>query len=154
MGQWTLQDRSGWFCGIRCDVKLKQTIQRPLKGSENHFVAGQTHKERFVARFELLFHEIVAITNLFKLVTSKKSDNRAACNLSNHFAPAQNALFNNDVMKLKVITKKRANSYNVNSPCPLHIVNQQPFLRNISQNVLNIMKNGEEIYKPFRKEIG
>ena len=84
----SVQDRLDWFCGIRCDMKLEQTIQKVSKGLSSHFVAGEKNKKSSVPQFELLNHEIVAITNLFQLVTSKKSNNRAECNLGNHFPPA------------------------------------------------------------------
>ena len=153
MGQWAVQDRPGWFCGIGCDMKLEQTIQKVSKGPGGHFVAGQSHKERSVAQFELLFHEIVAITNLFQSVTSKQSDNRAECNLGNSFSPTRNALFNNNVIKLMDFIKNRKNPYNINADVPLHnIVTQQSFPSNVSQNVLNLMQNGEKVYKAFREE--
>ena len=101
-------------------MKLEQTIQKVSKGPGGHFVAGQTHKERSVAQFELLFHEIVSITNLFQSVTSKKSDNRTECNLGNNFAPGKTNLFNNNVVKLIDFVNQRGNPYNLKAPSPLH----------------------------------
>ena len=71
-------------------MKLELTTQKVSKGRGGHVVAGVTHEESSVAQFQLLFHDIVVITNLFQSVTSKKSDNRVECNLGNHFIRAHN----------------------------------------------------------------
>lgn len=153
LDQWVVQDRPGWFCGVGCDMKLEQTIQKVSKGPGGHFVACQTHNERSVAQFELLFHEIVAITNLFQSVTSKKSDNRAECFLGNNLAPSKTTLFNDNVVKLLDFLKKRINPYNMNSHSPLHnIVSQHLFPVEVTKSVLNLLTSGKEIHTTFRKK--
>ena len=154
MGQWVVKDRSGWFNGIGCDMKLEQTIQRVSKGPGGHYVAGQSHKERTMAEYELLFHEIVAISNLFQTLTSKDSDNdRGDCNLGNSFAPTRNNLFNNNVIKLLDFIKQRSNPFSVEAPVPLHnIVTQQSYLPAVRKNVLNLLDNGKKVCQVFRKQ--
>ena len=80
-GQWVVQDRRGYFCAVSANMKVEQTIQRVSKGPGGHYVVGATRNAAAVAEFELLFHEIGLIANLFNLLTSNTSMHHKECHL-------------------------------------------------------------------------
>ena len=73
MGQWVVQDRTGWFCAVGGDMKVEQTIQRVSKGPGGHYVVGASHNASAVAEFEFLYHVIGSITNVLDVLASIES---------------------------------------------------------------------------------
>ena len=126
---------SDWFCRIRCNIELEQTIQKVLRGPRSHFVAGETHKEKSLTKFELLFHKLVAIRNLFQPMTSKENDNGAQCNSGNNSAPTKNILFNKHVVKLTDFIKKRmSTSFYFTRYCNSTVFSRKYFTKHLGQN--------------------
>ncbi len=72
MGQFVIQDREGGkFSAVSPDMKLEKTINISEKGPGGHVIVGSSGDPSIVAEFELLFHEITGITNLFNhLITA------------------------------------------------------------------------------------
>jgi len=65
----------GWFCAVGGDMKVEQTIQLVSKALEATDVVGATRNVSAVAEFELLLHEIGAITNLLNYFMTHQSMN-------------------------------------------------------------------------------
>ena len=69
MGQWVVQETSGWHKAVGGDMKVEQTIQRDSKGPGGHHVVGETRKAQSCADYELLYHEIANIGVLLNEIT-------------------------------------------------------------------------------------
>ncbi len=122
MGQWVVQDRPGFFCAVGADMKVEQTIQRVSKGPGGHYVVGATQNVAAVAEFELLFHEIGLIANLFDVLTSNTSMNHKECRLQHALSKSRRITFNENVAKLLDYVQGRQNPYDitVTITVPLH----------------------------------
>ena len=65
-GSFVVRDReSSYFSSVSGDLKLEQSINRFSQGPGGHVVVGSSGKVSVVAEFDILYHEILALYNLF-----------------------------------------------------------------------------------------
>ena len=62
-GHFVVKRNIGSFNGVALDMKLEQTIQHSKKSSGG--VIAETSNKKFVIEWELAFHEILSICNVF-----------------------------------------------------------------------------------------
>ncbi len=67
-GQFVVKDRDGSFNAVAPDMKLEQSIQRASKSQGG--IVGQTRNSEVVVECQLLFHEILGISNTFRALTN------------------------------------------------------------------------------------
>ena len=65
------------FSAASPDMKLEQTIPRSQKSMGG--IISQTNQQNYVREWEIVYHKILSISNLFKEITNKNSE------LSNEF---------------------------------------------------------------------
>lgn len=71
MGHFVVKDRIGAaFAAVAGDLKLEQSQNRFSQGPGGHVIVGSAGDAAVVAEFALLFHEILAISNLLQLLTN------------------------------------------------------------------------------------
>lgn len=61
------------FSSVGADMCLEQSINRSKKSSSG--VIGTTRRKLYVAQWELIYHEMLAISNLHRELTHVQSDN-------------------------------------------------------------------------------
>lgn len=66
-GYFTVKRKDVPFTSVATDQALEQTINRAQKSSSG--IIGSTKKKQFVAAWELIFHEMLAINNLLEEIT-------------------------------------------------------------------------------------
>ena len=59
-----VKQRYGSFNAVAGDMKLEQTIQRSQKSTGG--IIGQTKQLEYVTKWEIVYHEILSITNAFR----------------------------------------------------------------------------------------
>ena len=115
-GNFVLQTEPGGFKANSPDMRLEQTIQRSKKSSGG--IIGQTRQEEYVTEWELVYHEILAISNCFSDLTQSKE----ACRLFGHHelfgSSAQK--FNGAVQKVSDFISARGNPYSGSISSQLH----------------------------------
>ena len=62
-GHFVVKRNIGSFNGVALDMKLEQTIQHSKKSSGG--VIAETSNKKFVIEWELAYHEILSIRNVF-----------------------------------------------------------------------------------------
>ena len=65
------------FSAVSLDMKLEQTIQRSQKSMGG--IISQTNQQNHVTEWEIVYHEILSISTVFKEITNKN------CELSNEY---------------------------------------------------------------------
>ena len=65
------------FSAVSPDMKLEQTIQHSQKSMGG--IISQTNQQNYVTEWEIVYHEILSISNVFKEITNKNRE------LSNEF---------------------------------------------------------------------
>ena len=69
-GEFAAKGKPGTFNAVSPDTKLEQTIQRSRKSQSG--IIGQTWQNNYVTEWELVYHKILNISNLFHGITSSR----------------------------------------------------------------------------------
>ena len=64
------------FNAISSDMKLEQSIQRSQKSV--HGIIGQTRKSKYVTEWEVAYHKILSINNVFHTLTYSNLGSRGS----------------------------------------------------------------------------
>ena len=102
----------GSFNAVAPDMKLEQTIQRSKKSSGG--VIGQTSNIKFVTEWELAYHEIPSICNMFRNITNGVIDFRET-DLHHEFSGNLNHEINSAVIKVVDYINSKGNPFIVSS---------------------------------------
>ena len=62
-GKFVVKRTHGKFNAVGADMALKQTINRSQKSASG--IIGNTRKKKFVAMWEIIYHEMLAISHIF-----------------------------------------------------------------------------------------
>ena len=71
-GYFVVKQRYGSFNAVAGDMKLEQTIQRSQKSAGG--IIGQTRQSEYVTKWEIVYHEILSISNAFREISNTISD--------------------------------------------------------------------------------
>ena len=67
-GKFAVKTNKGSFNAVSLNMKLEQTIQRSKKSTSG--IIGQSRQTSYVTEWELVYHDILAISNIFTSITS------------------------------------------------------------------------------------
>ena len=67
-GKFVVKPQIGNFSGVFPDMKLEQTIQKSKKSAAG--IISQTRQLSYVTEWELIYHEVLAISNVYENITS------------------------------------------------------------------------------------
>ena len=67
-GKFAVKRSPGCFKAIGADMALEQTINKSQKSSAG--IIGSSRKKQYVAKWEILYHEMLSITNLHREISS------------------------------------------------------------------------------------
>ncbi|MES9884561.1 MAG: hypothetical protein ABW185_27265 [Sedimenticola sp.] len=136
-------------------MKLEQTINRSEKGPGGHVIVGSSGDPSIVAEFELLFHEITGITNLFNHLTNAGLMAHLDATVLHHELRGRKALvFDKNVSRLLDFISQRQNPFAVTTiNVSLHnIVTHQMVATEVKARLLSAFEIGEKIYQGYRNE--
>ena len=69
-GEFLVKGKPGTFNAVFPNMKLEQTIQRSQKSQSD--IIGQTQQNNYVTEWQLVYHKILNINNLFHGITSSR----------------------------------------------------------------------------------
>ena len=73
-GLFVLKQNKGNFNAVAGDLKLEQTINRSQKSISG--IIGQTGQREYVTKWEIVYHEILSISNKFRSLTNSNLGSR------------------------------------------------------------------------------
>jgi hypothetical protein len=152
-GQFVVKDHAGSFNAVAPDMKLEQSIQRASKSKGG--IVGNTRKTTVVIEWQLIFHEILLISNILRQMTKDKSmDHSESADIHHDMIGRKADLLNNNVARLLDFVCSRGNPFVVPVPgIKLHnFVTKQLADVEVSVRLRQALQNGDSCYKEFRKE--
>ena len=69
-GEFLVKGKPGIFNALSPNMKLDQTKQRSKKSQSG--ISGQTRQNNYVTEWELVYHKILNISNLFHDITNNR----------------------------------------------------------------------------------
>ena len=149
-GKFVVKRTSGKFCAVGADMCLEQTINRSQKSASG--IIGSTKQKQFVARWEMIYHEMLSVVNLFRNVSGVGTLNTELHLKSEFRAPVTKAL-NGMVNDMITYIKENENPATSSPNQKLHnILTQEVATEDIKNDLLQFQHNSVVLYETFRTE--
>ena len=130
-------------------MKLEQTIQRSKKSTSG--ITGQSRQTSYVTECELVYHKILAISNIFTSITSHGLGFRET-DLHHEFSGSLTKVFSHSVDKVFNFLLERNNPYEVKETTKLHYFTTGHILFDEhAKRLLSFFDHGQANYIEFRK---
>ena len=123
------------FSAVSPDMKLEQTIQRSQKSMGG--IVSQTNQQNYVTEWEIVYHEILSISNVFKEITNKN------CELSNEFTHELEGNLSKEIelalQKLVAFITRQGNPYSTSNTVTelYNISTRQIYNRKVAERCTN-----------------
>ena len=129
---------------------LEQTINRSQKSSSG--IIGSTHKKLYVAEWELIYHEMLAVSNMYRDLSGQKN----AYELTFHHSFTASKTKSTEQKLEGMVSTVTAHGNPFCAPCAqttLHnIMTNEIMSDEIRQDLLNVRDKASEIYSTFREK--
>ena len=116
-GKFFVKTKTGSFNAVSPDMKLEQTIQRSKKSTSGIIV--QSKQTSCVTEWELVYHEILGISNIFTSITSHGLGFRET-DLHHELSGSLTKVLSDSVDKVSNFLLERNNPYEVKETTKLH----------------------------------
>ena len=149
--KFVLKARAGHSNAVSPDMKLEQTIQRSKKSSGG--IIGETNQGNYITEWELVYHEILAISNCYNDLTCVNHG------LENDISPYHHELFgglgkemNEAIAKVTEYMNERDNPFLTRSSSNMYFYSTGQLIpTDIAKRLLAFFEDGEKRYKIFRQ---
>ena len=149
-GKFVVKTNPGNFNAVVPDMKLEQTIQRSKKGTGG--IIGQTKKDSFVTEWELVYHEVLSISNCFVDLTKSAPFNSDAVLLHHELGGHSADEFNQSLQKVASFIEERGNPYETSPLAKLyHFTTNEVVSPDNAELLLNAYEHGKAEYIAYRK---
>ena len=149
-GYFVINESHRKFSGVSPDMKLEKTVQRAQKSSSG--IIGQTRQISYVSEWEVVYHEILAISNTFRRLTNSAlgaSESELHHELDGNYAK----IFNAQVTNITNFLIASGNPYLPDSQPQLHnIISSVRVSEAATQQLTEFYKNSVESYLSFRND--
>ena len=150
-GKFVIKQTPGRFKAVGADMALEQTINRSQKSPAG--IIGSSRRKNYVAKWEITYHEVLAITNLHRQV-SGSGPNTYELDVNQSFAASKTLSEERNIEAIIRLIERNEN--------PFLLPAEEGRLRNIMTNevatddirkqLLNAESIGKTAYEIFRKE--
>ena len=128
-------------------MALEQTINKSQKSSSG--IIGNTRKKHFVAMWNLIYHEILAISNLHRELSGINKDQYKM--VINAFNRSETQMSERNVQAILNVIEAHENPFKQNSDqAQLHnILTQEVMTEEIRNHILRAIEIGTDAYKNY-----
>ncbi len=134
------------------DMCLEQTINKSAKSPGG--IIGNTKKKNYVARWQLIFHELLQVRELHCELCGIKVEN-TELTIHHEFSPTEIAAEEGKIIDMIDYIKSKENPCNVTDATQkkLHnVITQEIATEEIRKDLLCFGKKSKELYQNFRNE--
>lgn len=150
-GSFVVKRTAGRFKAVGVDMSLEQTINRSQKNTAG--IIGSTRKKNFVAKWEMVYHEMLAISNLHRHLTGINSK-AYELSVNHEFSKPQTASEEKLIQAIITFIESNENPFLAsNSEDQLHnILTKEIMTPEIREQILQVQEKGLQLYKQFRED--
>ena len=155
-GKFVVKRLEGSFNAVGADMCLEQTINRSQKSAGG--IIGSTKRKQFVAQWEIIYHEMLAVTNLQREISGVATA-RAELIVNHEFNQPATQRSEAMIKDVIVYINKHENPVSVpkekdyENHLILHnIISQEVMSVEVRNNLLKFDENSNKKYETFRRE--
>ena len=146
----SIKDKPGCFSAVGGDQKLEQTINLSSKCSDS--VIGHAKQKQYIAQWDLIYHEMMAVKNLHREFTGVNDGTSEAWH-HHESSPSITNKQEGHVQDMMKFIEERGSPLSANCPTELHnFVTKQMMTAEIRHDVLNASEKRQSKYKTFHRE--
>ena len=146
----SIKDKPGRFSAVGGDQKLEQTINLSSKCSDG--VIGHAKQKQYVAQWDLIYHEMMAVKNLHREYTGV---NESTSEAWHHHESSQSTTTRKEghIQEMMKYIEERGSPFSAECPPVLHnFVTKEVMTEEIRNDVLNASEKGKKKYEVFHSE--
>ena len=142
-GKFAVKRTPGCFNAVGADMALEQTINKSQKSSAG--IIGNSMKKRYVAKWEILYHEMLAITNLHSEM-SCSNPTTYELDVNRTFSAATTQSDESNILSIIDVIERNENPFSTTAKNDrLHnIMTKEIVSEDISQQLLDAERIGEK----------
>jgi hypothetical protein len=146
-GKFVVMRTQGMFNALCADMVLEQTINRSQKSACG--IIGNTRKKNLVAMLGLIYHEMLAISNIFREISGINS----SLSEEHVISKAEIATGKQKVQAIITTIKRNENPFQPVTACvKLQNLPQDVMSDDIRNQLLSVIEIGTKAYVTLRKE--
>ena len=146
----SIKDKPGRFSAVGGDPKLEQTINLSSICSDR--VIGHTKQKQYIAQWELIYHEMMAVTNLHREYTGVSESTSEAWH---HHESSQSTTIRKEghIQAMMKFIEERGSPFSAECPKVLrNFVTKEVMTEENRKHGLNASEKGKERYETFHRE--
>ena len=149
-GNFSIKDKPGRFTAVGGDQKLEQSINLSTKCSDG--VIGHCKQKEYVAQWDLLYHEMIAVKNLHREYTSVTEGNYESW--THHESSQCSTTRKKDhIQAMITFVEEKGSPLSSETPLVLHnFVPNQTMTPQIREDMLHALDKGEQKYLEYRSQ--
>ena len=150
-GKFVVRRTEGRFKAVGADMDLEQTINRSQKSPAG--IIGSLRRKNYVAKWEITYHEVLAITNLHRQF-SGSSPNTYELDVNRSFTTSTTLSEEKNIQAIIKLIERYENPFLIPTvEARLHnIMTNEVATEDIKKQLLNAETIGKTAYEIFRKE--
>ena len=151
-GGFTVKHTAGCFKSVGTDQCLEQTINRSQKSQAG--IIGTSKRKAYVAQWEIIHHEMLAVSNLHRLVSGISTVHDES-DVSHEFSANQTSANEEKIKDMITFIVSNENPMDVTNvvESKLHnILTQEIMTDEIRKDLLHIEETSQDLYTKFRKD--
>ena len=144
------KNKPGRFSAVGGDQKLEQTINLSSKCSDS--VIGHAKQKQYVAQWDLIYHEIMAVKNLYCENTGVSESTSSALL---HHESSQSIINRKEghIQEMMKYIEERGSPFSAECPSVLqNVVTKEMMTEEIRKDVLNASEIGKKKYEAFHSD--
>lgn len=150
-GKFAVKRTPGHFKAVGADMALEQTINKSQKSASG--ILGNSRRKQFVAKWELIYHEMLAVSNLQREISGVNLTTYEIT-VNHEFNKSDTAAGEKNVQAILAFIEGKENPFQVPAAEEkLHnIITQEVMTEEIRDQILQVSEIGAEAYEKLRKE--
>ena len=145
----------GLFRVVGADMCLELTINRSQKSTMMSMagIIGSTRRKQFVAPSEIIYHEMLALSTLHRIVSAANLSH-SNVTVSHEFNTSE-TISNEKVTDMITFIDSQENLFclsSITKPKLHNILTQEIMTEEIRKDLLHVQKIGSDLYSTFREE--
>ena len=149
-GKFVIKRTPGNFRATGADMALEQTINRSKKSTSG--IIGSTKKKKYVAMWDIIYHEMLAISNFFRELSGVRTQYQQA--VSNSFSKCETEFGERNIQAILTIIENNENPFrkDITEPKLHNIMTQEVMTDEIRNQLLQVKAVGTAAYEKLRNE--